>query len=312
MMMIFFMYPQDMSKRLAYTQIEGSNYLVPKKQSIPEQKQRSFSLQKTNQTKLEQTRMSTAIQRPRLGCFVMISEKDMTNGRVSGSYEGWGRKCDGIVYLSNSTHIPDHGEHQHDHIVDLGLGLGDVSGKLGRKAWLRWQYAIQTYVNRFDYVMKADIDTYMLMDHLYEYLSTFNHTDPLYIGRVFKVGGRDLRHVFVAGASVTLSASALSIMNTSMIEHEHDPNHACSLKSWLSTGHSDDVALARCLKVNGILPVDTRDDRGRERFMVFNVDRMENPKVNRGPRWWYHDYSLPPALFGRECCSAQAIAFHFE
>lgn len=268
----------------------------------------------THKEVLEQT-VAPNYDQSSLLCFIMLNEEDLENNRALNTMKGWGHFCTKMLFLTSSSE-------QHHHakwddfpmatVVDIGIAKeDDVSDKLGRKAWTSWKYVLEMYASRYDFVMKADLDTFMIMPHFFEYVQQYDaYSDAVYIGKRMKIRGDESRQ-FVAGAAVVLSHATTVLLNESFIQHEHERGHACSHDHWSGAGHADDVALAQCLKTLDILPEDTRDDQGKERFMVLNPDHMADISNNEpGRRWWYHDYS-DNVWFGPKCCSEHAIAFHY-
>lgn len=69
----------------------------------------------------------------------------------------------------------------------------------------------------------------------------------------------------------------------------------------------DDLIVARCLSSLGVVPMETRDQTGADRFHAFDPGAMV---LNRAHSW-YHDYSKYKIQPGLSCCSAGSISFHY-
>ena len=77
-------------------------------------------------------------------------------------------------------------------------------------------------------------------------------------------------------------------------------------------GFWEDVMVNKCLKKKGVTPYDTRDDKGRERFMPFKPGHHLHyalPK-NNPESDWYVKYTVDLKL-GKECCSEESATFHY-
>ena len=113
----------------------------------------------------------------------------------------------------------------------------------------------QTDTTMVDFVLKVDVDTYIIWENALTFLRRFDSALPHYIGREL-VDPRD--GAFVAGAAIILSKQALR----SLYEATRTGSIACSRKYWRYK-QAEDVALAHCLKEVGIYPQNTRDASGR-------------------------------------------------
>lgn len=105
--------------------------------------------------------------------------------------------------------------------------------------------------------MQADDDNYIVMDHLKEYLSQLDPSKPLYLGYRMKPF---LEHGFNSGgAGYILSNAAVK----KFVENLYHDEKACPY-DW-----AEDRGLGRCLASIDILPEDTRDEEGLNRFNAF-------------------------------------------
>ncbi|CAB9521946.1 acetylgalactosamine 3-beta-galactosyltransferase 1 [Seminavis robusta] len=235
-------------------------------------------------------------------CFVMLAH-DQYGVRAHQVMDAWGPRCDKLLFVGakeeeNATSIPH---------VKLLEKEEDTPGELSRKAHRAWKHIYDNHVDDYDFFMKADLDTYMLMDNYFSFIKRLDPSIPHYFGRQFKEL-RNPARTFVAGASVTLSRAALQRLGRAF-NNDNKQSNKCSTASWKEHGHGDDVALAHCLATLGIYSLDTRDELGRERFMVFNVDFMKSD-VNLPSEDWYTRMAFNSKI-GPGCCSDKAICFHY-
>jgi glycoprotein-N-acetylgalactosamine 3-beta-galactosyltransferase len=77
-------------------------------------------------------------------------------------------------------------------------------------------------------------------------------------------------------------------------------------------GFWEDVNVATCLSSSPehIVPYDTRDPLGRERFHPFNPGNHLTYRIPPKNPDWYAKYN-PNLKIGFECCSAESISFHY-
>lgn len=99
-----------------------------------------------------------------------------------------------------------------------------------------------------------------------------------------------------------------------MLVTEGFPNYFPHMKTF-----SEDTMVARLFKkINNVVPYDTKDDAGGERYMPFTPGHHFNyylpKKIVRSPKEegydWYANYSID-IKEGVEHCSPQSIAFHY-
>ncbi|KAK6055087.1 hypothetical protein COOONC_07409, partial [Cooperia oncophora] len=108
---------------------------------------------------------------------------------------------------------------------------------------------------------KSDDDTYVVVDNLRKYLATFNPNEPHYIG--FRLKRRMPHHGYNAGGSgYAMSREAMKIFAEQLFHMKS----LCPYHEW------EDLAVARCLASIGIYPVDSRDEKHRQRFLPWKPE----------------------------------------
>ena len=201
----------------------------------------------------------------------------------------WGSHCDLLVFADRNA-------------PGMNVSWEESYDKISRKSHQAWSLMHTKYGAKFDFFMKADLDTYIITKNLHAYIRLFNPGEPYYIGKQFvhpEFGP------FVAGAAVILSRRALS----SFYAAAQTGVENCSEKQFSSFASAEDLAMGVCLQSLGIYPHNTRNEVNEERFMVFNVDYMYDSSSGISSQQWYKRFSFNPS-FGNSCCSSEAIAFH--
>ena len=228
-----------------------------------------------------------------IACWILIDDATEDHVRKIGAVKnGWGTACDHIDFIYRGT----------PGIISDWL---DGHAHLAGKSFRGWEFAHKKYVigkreshKPVDFILKADIDTYIIGHNLQEYLSTFNPEIAQYIGKQLVSG--DL--AIVAGAAIILSRTASMLF----MEAAGRNQGSCS-KEVFSSCAAEDVAMGLCMKELDIAPQDTTDSLGRERFMVLDPATMTNTSTSLPG--WYLQMSQNQEL-GVECCSEDAVAFH--
>lgn len=163
-----------------------------------------------------------------------------------------------------------------------------------------WSYVYCNYYLKYDFFHIGGEDLFLLVENLRLYLeseeirtagnggtylpSGFESLQtPLFLGRRFAYQG-DMKDVFNSGGSgYTLNRAALKTLVVK----------ALPVSSVESTDTAEDVLVARRLREFGVLPYETKDENGGERYMPFM------PGIHYGYRLpvdrssdWYAQYSI--------------------
>ena len=143
--------------------------------------------------------------------------------------------------------------------------------------------------------------------NLKEYLSSpdiaerTKRGEPLFLGRLFKQNG-NMNSLFNSGGSgYIFNQKSLALLYDSFDEPFCRPH----LK-----GFFEDVMVAECFK-NGpahLLPADTRDANGAERFHPFTPGQHLSYRLT--PNDWYTKYSID-LIEGKDYFAPRSVAFHY-
>jgi len=248
-------------------------------------------------------------KRAKIFCLVYTIEK--FHDRVPAIRETWGKKCDGFMVASTKTdkalgtvNIPHEGPEEYNNIW--------------QKVRSMWSYVYDNYYEKYDYFHIGGDDLYLIVENLRLYLEseeiqlasngghylpdgTEESQTPLFLGRRFAEGG-DRDRMFISGGSgYTMNKAALKTLVV-----DGFPDCFPHLKTF-----SEDVMVATCFRKMDILPYDTKDDAGGERYMPFQPGHHltyfppKNPKDD-----WYSNYSVD-VKWGKDHCAAKSVAFHY-
>ena len=160
--------------------------------------------------------------------------------------------------------------------------------------------------NTYDWYIKVDYDTFVLVDNLRLFLSSKNPFKPVTYGYDFVIwmpirpGGSPEYLVYqTGGAGYVLSKEALNRLGNKLITDE---------KSCINMGY-EDLDTFRCLKQVSVFAEKSIDELGRERF-------------HQDSLWYYNtnvshvranEWEIGPAngvRTGPDCCSDTSISFH--
>jgi glycoprotein-N-acetylgalactosamine 3-beta-galactosyltransferase len=231
----------------------------------------------------------------RVACFVMTTEGSKARMAVAIIDKTWGTHCDKLVFVASE---PVPGVQAETLIVERIPDESSVN--LYRKVVNMWKKVYEKYKNEADWFIRADDDTFIVMRNFKQYVFdefTKNQTKPRFLGRRMKLLGNPDDTFNQGGASYALNSAGLESL------------HQGFEKGWgwcYGSGGAEDVALAGCLKQENVIPEDTRDEFGRERFVSHKLDDVFYGVGDN----WFHQYSFNlENLEG--CCSRQIISFHW-
>jgi len=198
--------------------------------------------------KVEMTSPSRNISEVRILCWVMTGPQNHYTKAIHVK-KTWGSHCDKLLFMSSQA--------------DKDLGAVALDIKEGRqqlwgKTKQAFRYVFENHIDEADWFMKADDDTFVVVENLKNLLKDFNTNDPIGFGHNFKyLGG-----YFSGGAGYVLSKEALKrftqvgLKNSSLCKEDD--------------GGDEDVNMGACMKNLNITRGDSRDSQERKRFFPFH------------------------------------------
>jgi len=227
----------------------------------------------------------------RILCLVMTHPK---NHKIKALqvYKTWGKRCTYVKFLTTE---------EDPEIPTLVSPTKENYNEIWGKTKFGFATAYDKYYDKVDWVMKADDDTYVIVENLRYLLSSYNYSQPIWFGCEFKVIVKD--GYMSGGAGYVLSKEAVRRFNEISL-------HNSSLCQQSDDG-SEDVNMGNCLKSVGVVNMDSRDNFGRHRFLPFNPDNHIGQREWNSQGFWYWSYIKYPDNPGMHCCSDLAISFHY-
>ncbi len=275
----------------------------------------------------------------RVLCHVICSVKRRRNCALIA--RTWGQRCDKLVFSADFDD-PSIGA------VDVKAQWEGEKSVI-RNKWARgWLPIIAAHADAYDWFVKADDDTLFLADNLRRYAAAtaqrMGASEPRYLGLRYKHFGKEST-TFNAGAAYALNRPALRLvgcMLASNISRGDAPtDQKCEVArgvwraqdraaftparrgcvkgwheaicrcEWWVRRPFEDVNMAVCMRIWGVVPEDTRDDLSRERFWITAPWFVYSPhgryKGGFDRDWSYNSSS---AACGCERVAAHPIAFH--
>ncbi|XP_018427114.1 PREDICTED: glycoprotein-N-acetylgalactosamine 3-beta-galactosyltransferase 1-like [Nanorana parkeri] len=225
-------------------------------------------------------------QKVRILCWIMTGPNNLDTKAIHVKYS-WTRHCNVILFMSSVTN---------NSFPTVGLDTKEGRDQLYWKTIKAFQYVHNNYLEKADWFLKADDDTYVVVENLRWMLSNFTSDQPIYFGKRFKPFAK--QGYMSGGAGYVLSKEALK----RFVEGFH--NGTCK-----HTTSVEDLALGQCMEKMGVIAGDSRDTVQRETFHPFTPESHLTDQYDK--RFWYWSYSLYPIVEGPQCCSDLAISFHY-
>ncbi|KAL4218194.1 C1galt1p [Mactra antiquata] len=258
-------------------------------QTIP--KWTSELYESTDSAANNRKRLSHAVQKVRLLCVIMTMEKDLAT-KVAAVNDTWVPRCDKYLYIITTK------EKRNDF---MSLDIPDKRQNLALKMRKVFTTIYEQYMDQFDYVLKCDDDTYVIVENLKFLLWHYDANKPSYFGFHFN---KFIDSGYMSGgAGYVISNKGIRLLVErgyqhgvcDLEKHEDDPDN------------SEDVETGRCLQTVGVPPLSSLDADGRETFHPYPLER-------------HLDGHLPGFMFswakhsirkGDGCCSKYSISFHY-
>ncbi|CAG0892130.1 unnamed protein product [Cyprideis torosa] len=210
----------------------------------------------------------------------------------------WGKRCNTLLFVSGigTEEVPSE-------IAGymLTLDMKDERKYLWVKTRRAFKHIYEHYLDNADWFMKADDDTFVVLENL-RYL-LFNQTGsdtPLYYGSCFKPYAK--QGYMSGGGGYVVNRAALKLFG-----EKADAVCERETASW-----KEDAIWGQCMEKLGVVAQDSRDVEGRWRFFPFVEEHHIN---NGGPSkkavQWFEKNQCYPMKKGMDCCSDTAITFHY-
>lgn len=220
----------------------------------------------------------------RVLCWVMTRPENLQK-KLQHIRATWAKHCNQVLYMSS----------QSSDFPTVGLNVSEGRSQLYWKTIRAFQYLHAHHLQHADWFLKADDDTFVVVENLRYLLSHHDTEEPVYFGHKFRPFVR--QGYMSGGAGYVLSREALR-----------------RFVQGFSTGRCkhfssvEDMALGRCMETMGVKARDSRDPNKRETFNPFRPENHLIPPENGKQTWGYSYYKTRR---GPDCCADFAISFHY-
>ena len=186
----------------------------------------------------------------RVLCWIMTCPKRLSS-RAKTVKDTWGQRCDTLLFASD--------------IYDQSFPTINISVLSGRthlvdKTVMAFDYIYHHHLDDADWFLKADDDTYVVMENLRYFLSGQNHSQTLFFGSHFLLGSKS--GMMSGGAGYVVSRETLKIWGKR-------PKGLC-----FKNMGPEDIEWSRCMNNLGVTFCNSRDNKNRTRFHSLNPNAL--------------------------------------
>ncbi|XP_071803003.1 glycoprotein-N-acetylgalactosamine 3-beta-galactosyltransferase 1-like isoform X2 [Asterias amurensis] len=229
----------------------------------------------------------------RILCWILSSPQNLKVKTIHVQAT-WTRRCNKVIFISSE---------EDPSFPTVKVDAPEGRAFLWKKTRGAFQYVYDHHLNDADWFLKADDDTYVILENLRYMLADKDPQKPVYYGRKFKPYIK--QGYMSGGAGYVLSKAAV----VNVVEKAFKNNALCKSASQ-GAGSAEDVEMGKCLENVGVIAGDSRDDQKRERFHPFVPEHHLIPGIVP-QKFWYWDYVYYATSAGPECCSDYSISFHY-
>ena len=166
----------------------------------------------------------------------------------------------------------------------IGLPVIEGRNSLWGKTKEAFRYIYNNHMDDADWFLKADDDTYVIVENLRKMLMDHDADEPAYYGRRFKPYIH--QGYMSGGAGYVLSKSAVK----RFVEIGLTDTYKCRQDD----GGAEDLELGTCMQNIGVAAGDSRDALGRETFHPFIPEHHLIPGIVPSYNWYWSYNYYPP------------------
>ncbi|CAJ0962932.1 unnamed protein product, partial [Mesorhabditis belari] len=247
---------------------------------------------------------------PRIFC--MINTMPSHVDKIKTVNATWARHCDGHIFTTTMTNDT---ENIHDYWT---FNFTNARYNINNHYWLwdRLRAGMKKLYEEkgksYDWFLKADDDTFVVIENLKEYLKGRSPNEPLYLATMLKYMDHSLTKrprdfIYPSGGSgYILSREGLKRF-VEVIEESN--GEKCRNTSYLH----EDTEVGWCLRSAGVTAIPSVDRQGAHMMLPIDVMDIIHPtnRISGMDRGWARQSVAAKLQPGKACCSTNLITTHY-
>ena len=147
----------------------------------------------------------------KLLCWIM-ADPGLLYTRVIHQKATWGKRCEKLLVMSSK---------EDKNFPAIGLpNTKEGRSHIDFKTKATWKYIHEHYINDYDFFVKVDTDTYLVVENLLEFLSDKDLSKPYYYGHLYTPKNWNFAYP-AGGLGEVLTKEALRLLVTeALVKHD--------------------------------------------------------------------------------------------
>ena len=139
-----------------------------------------------------------------------MADPNLLDKKVIHQKQTWGKRCDKLLVMSSK---------QNDTFPTVGLNVTAGRDHIGAKVLAAWKYIYKHYVEDYDFFVKTDPDTYLVVENLLDFLKDKDPELPHYYGHRYKPINWTFTYMAGGPGLVLTRESVRRLVTKAFVEH---------------------------------------------------------------------------------------------
>lgn len=262
------------------------------------------------------SRKATFTNSPRILCWVMTQPANHLRKAIHVQ-NTWITRCDKFLFMTTASSV-NTDDHRLRNVVVLNNTVKSDEFSTRKYLWGRtkqaFRYCYDHFLHDYDWFMKADDDTYVIVENLRHMVASVNASEPWYFARMvmgslsggagYVLSRAALRQFIEDGLTSSPSALSAPPADGGGMRSAGEEGNYCHR---LDDTHADDLQMHICLQALNIREANATDAAGKGKMWNFPL----MPRTLRGELYFHYWNShldpKPPQLAN---ISRYVVSFH--